>query len=88
MNFRSCWLISNGELLSTFTRTTNGVFRAIAFSTNGQVSAAASLDKTISLWDVGREFWVRNLEGHSAGVLCVEFSLDGEVLVSGAEDGT
>jgi WD40 repeat protein len=60
---------------------------AMAFSPDSQTIATASLDGSISLWDVTRKQEINILSGHLAGVHALAFSPDGSLLVSGDADG-
>ena len=60
---------------------------SVSFSPDGQTLASGSW-KTTRLWDVGTGRLLRTLEGHTAEVRSVAFSLDGEVVESGSNDGT
>ncbi|MCU0514581.1 MAG: protein kinase [Anaerolineae bacterium] len=61
---------------------------AAAFSPAGDVLAVALADFTIRLYrvDDGRE--VGRLTGHTAGILDLDFNVDGTLLASGGEDRT
>jgi WD40 repeat protein len=51
---------------------------AVAFSSDSQLLASASRDKTVRLWDPGTGTTVQTLEGHTSQVAAVAFSLDGQ----------
>ena len=60
--------------------------RALAFSPDSKVLAAASLDRSVNLWDIG----TAKLSGKipsSAGVSSLAFTPNGEQVVSGELDG-
>src|SRR6267142_1723959 len=60
----------------------------VAFSSDGQVLASSSYDKTIKLWEVATGREIRTLEGHSAPVKTIAVSNDGKMLASGSYDRT
>src|SRR5262249_20848511 len=65
-----------------------GPARALAFSPNGALLAAATDSTFPDVWNVqtGRRLW--RLRGHTAAVNSVEFSRDGRLLVTASDDGT
>jgi WD40 repeat protein len=56
--------------------------------TNSPRLATGSEDRTIKLWDTTTGEEVFTLRGHTAGVLCVAFSPDGQRIASGGYDRT
>ena len=80
------WDARTGQLQLTL-RGPHGEVRDIAFSPDGTRLAAASLDKTVWLWDLATGEG-RTLRGHGGQVGSVEFFPDGQGLVSTGEDGT
>jgi glucose repression regulatory protein TUP1 len=60
----------------------------VAFSPDGRVLAAASLDKMIRIWDTQSGILFERLEGHKDSVYSVAFMPDGKMLVSGSLDKT
>ncbi len=61
---------------------------SVSFSSDGQILASGSKDKTIKLWDVKTGKELRTLSGHGDGVSSVSFSSDGQILASGSKDKT
>ncbi|NJK28518.1 MAG: WD40 repeat domain-containing protein [Coleofasciculaceae cyanobacterium SM2_3_26] len=62
----------------------------VSFAPDGRL-VSSSHDKTIKLWqpdDTGKFTLIRTLQGHTDGVLAVEFSPEGDSLVSGSWDKT
>ena len=61
---------------------------SVAFSQDGTILAAGSVDSTVVLWDVHTREQIAVLEGHTARVWTVSFSPDGSILAAGSQDGT
>ncbi len=61
---------------------------AFSFSPDGRFVATASADRTVRLWRTGDGTCVETYTEHQAPVTHVVFSGNGDVLASGAEDGT
>lgn len=93
------WDLDTGEQVREF-RGHSDIIYAVAFSHDGRLLCSgsgghwngrdlpSSTDNTIRIWDVdtGRELDV--LRGHANGITAVEFSPDGESIVSASFDGT
>ena len=58
-------------------------FESLAFSMDGTVVAAGTLDKTILLWKLPGVTISRSLQGFEAGVGLIKFSPDGKFMLSG-----
>src|ERR1700694_3391998 len=58
------------------------VVMSVAFSPDGRILATGSRDATIRLWDTSTGHLLRTLVGHMGRVTRVEFSSDGQALVS------
>ncbi|AFY44597.1 protein kinase [Nostoc sp. PCC 7107] len=61
---------------------------SVAISSDGQILASGSDDKTIKLWSVTTGSEIRTLSGHSSSVNSVAISSDGQILASGSDDKT
>ncbi len=62
--------------------------RGLAFHPAGRLLAAASLVRTVRVWDMRSGRLVRELAGHEDAVNCVAYSPDGRRLASAADDHT
>jgi WD40 repeat protein len=91
------WLATGGTdgaihvwdvLLRTRLTTLVGGARSLAFHPAGRLLAAASLVRTIRIWDARSGRLVRELSGHEEAVNCVAYSPDGSRLASAADDYT
>jgi WD40 repeat protein len=65
-----------------------GGARGLAFHPAGRHLAAASLVRTVRVWDVRTGRLLRDLSGHEDAVNCVAYSPDGRRLASAADDHT
>lgn len=83
------WEIETGQPILTL-GIEDGV-TAVAMSPDTKYVAAASLDKSIRVWDARTGFLVEHLkgvQGHRDGVYSVAFAPNGKDLVSGSSDKT
>lgn len=79
------WRVSDGTLLRSLKGHSRGVVD-IAFSPNGVTLASASLDRTVTLWDVARGAPVHTIRGSSV-TGAAAFSPDGSLFATaGAAD--
>ena len=60
----------------------------VAFSSDGELLATGSADRTVKLWKIMSGLEQGTLQGHSGEIRAVAFSPDGRTLASGSEDGT
>ncbi|HEX4145425.1 MAG TPA: hypothetical protein VHY91_18110 [Pirellulales bacterium] len=60
----------------------------VAFSADGKLLAAASLDHAVRIYDVERRELVKTLTGHNHGILSLAFSPNQKELISGSRDKT
>jgi eukaryotic-like serine/threonine-protein kinase len=65
-----------------------GPVYSVSFSPDGKFLAAASEDKTATVWDVTTGERRFELLGHTNEVNCIAFSPDGKTLATASEDGT
>lgn len=77
------WDVQTGEIVHRMAHA--DAVNAVIFSPDGRYLASGSDDETIVLWDVATGEQLRVLEGHTSGVISLDFSLDGQLLFSGAD---
>jgi eukaryotic-like serine/threonine-protein kinase len=65
-----------------------GPLNGMAISSDGNILATASSDKTVKLWDLTSRREVATLTGHLDSVTCAAFSPDGKTLATGSADNT
>jgi WD40 repeat protein len=80
------WDARSGQLLTTLTGHTGGVFD-VAFSPDGGSVATAGQDGSVRLWDAETGVQHLTLPGHGNVVHTVQFSPDGTKLASAGADG-
>lgn len=61
---------------------------SVAFSPDGRLVAAGSLDRIVRVWDAHTGYFLERYEGHHDSVYSVAFSPDGKTLASGSLDKT
>lgn len=78
------WDVLSGSFIAENRSHFNDVL-SIAFSPTSDVLASGSRDRTISLWNLMRRFERSTiLRGHNGAVTCLDFTEDGENIISGA----
>src|SRR5262249_28216081 len=65
-----------------------GPVLAVAYSPDGRKLASGGTDRTVRLWEPGRDRTALPLKGHEGTILALAFAPDGKVLASGSADGT
>ena len=63
-------------------------FNAVTFSPDGRYIAARHIYDALWIWDSRTHKLVAKLQGHIAGVSCIEFTPDGQGLMYGSDDWT
>jgi WD40 repeat protein len=93
------WHLATGQPVLSLEAHPSWVFK-VAFSPNGEILATVSMDQTVKLWHIGPLLGgtpptlsgsgrcLKVLQGHTAGVLAVCFSPDGQWLASGGDGQT
>ncbi|KAK0108690.1 hypothetical protein ONS95_003482 [Cadophora gregata] len=66
----------------------SGRITRLSFHPNGHMLASASVDSTVSLWNVSTGVMLHSLRGHTDGVQDIQFSSDGNLLASCSADKT
>lgn len=74
------------QLLYTLTRHSDAV-RSVAISSNGQILASGSWDKTINIWQLATGKLLQTLSEHKAEVESIAISPNGQILASGDRNG-
>jgi WD40 repeat protein len=65
-----------------------GSFFSAAWSPDGQLLAAANLDRTVKIWSTSTRTELRSLTGHADAVQHITFAPDGARMASAGYDGT
>ncbi len=60
--------------------------KAVAYHPGGEVVVSAGEDEIIRVWNAGTGELVKELKGHTNGILCLAFSPDGQWLATGGYD--
>ncbi len=81
------WNTSTGKLQNTLAAEGQDS-TSTAFSPDGKLLAAGSLDLAVRVWDVTTGKQVQKLQGHTETVWIAAFSKDGKTLVSAGKDST
>jgi eukaryotic-like serine/threonine-protein kinase len=66
----------------------SGPIYGVSFSPDGRYVAAASQDRTASVWEVSSGRQRFKLLGHTNEINCIAYSPDGKTLATGSEDGS
>ena len=67
-------------------RVFDGAYWGAAFSPDGKLLALSGDDGVLEIWDLESVTKIRDLQGHTSHVYCVEFHPDGTRLASGGND--
>ncbi len=85
------WQVDDGALLETIKvppDIENDGFTSLAFSPDGKLIATGTAGGKIWIWEAASGALLGTLNGHRGPVTGIVFTLDGEKLISAAEDGT
>lgn len=83
------WDLFSAHEIRTLKGHTENEMHNVAFGPEGwQLITGGGGDGTVKIWDSGSDLEARTLKGHSAWVDTVNFSPDGQHVVSGCVDGT
>jgi WD40 repeat protein len=78
--------VSGGKQISTINSDASEI-KALAFSADGQMIAAANSENVITIWEALRGRQLRTFKGPSANINSVAFDKNSSLLVSTGEDG-
>lgn len=79
--------VNGGKVI--FSGSNPGLPTSIAFSPNGQSLAVGSADSgTIMIWDIVKKDPPKRIKAHTDTVQCLDFTPDGQYLISGSADQT
>jgi WD40 repeat protein/DNA-directed RNA polymerase subunit RPC12/RpoP len=73
------------KLRHTLSGHENHVYR-MALSSDGQILASPSEDKTVRIWDINSGKLLRTLKGSNTAPVCVAWSPDGKIMASDSND--
>jgi len=83
------WRTRDYTCVGRFTSEGISMYAGIAISPDGKLLAAASfVEPVVVLWDIPQRREIVRLNGHSDGVVSVDFSPDNRRLASACRDGT
>jgi WD40 repeat protein len=55
---------------------------SVCFARDGKTLLSSSIDKTVRLWDVSQGRLLKTFHGHTGGVECAAFTVDGKRMLS------
>ncbi len=64
------------------------LIQKIAYSPDGKYVAGAGFQQVIKIWDRSNQKLIKNLKGHTGGILALDFHPTKPIIASGSHDGT